>query len=313
MKKKLFCTILSVLLAFSLAWPAAAAGAENFQKSTLYTDGQFTDVSATDWFYGSVKLAYELGLVKGSSETTFDPEGNITVMESIVLACRLHSIYQNGTGEFAQGIPWYQVYVDYAAKNMDMQLPHHLDLMGVATRQDFAYILACSLPKKELKTINHIEPRDLPDYYKISELYNEEVLRLYRAGIITGSDESGTFSPNSTIRRCEVAAIVTRMADTTQRKIFTPDRYPEKIILPAAEIFISGKSIIDIGITGDEAEYITVEYDTYMVEVEWGDSNGETKPLTVTPLQNGQTELAFYLDVSPEEKQYLTVNISGLE
>lgn len=222
MKRKLICLCMALVFIFGMV-SGAAAGFDNFGKSNVYMDGQFVDVSSSDWFYDSVKQTYELGLVKGTSETTFNPEGSITVIEAIVLACRLHSIYQNGTSEFVQGTPWYRVYVDYAVKNMDLGLPQYLDLMKVATRAEFGHILACALPKDALETINHIGPRDLPDYNKIDELYKEAILRLYRAGIVTGSDESGTFWPNRTIRRCEVAAIVTRMADTAQRKTFTPN------------------------------------------------------------------------------------------
>lgn len=38
----------------------------------------FTDVKEDLWYFESVKAMYENGLVNGKSETTFDPEGNIT-------------------------------------------------------------------------------------------------------------------------------------------------------------------------------------------------------------------------------------------
>ena len=46
-------------------------------------------------------------------------------------------------------------------------------------------------------------------------------IRLYRAGVLTGSDDAGSFRPNTTIRRSEAAAIVTRMADPDLREQFT--------------------------------------------------------------------------------------------
>ena len=39
---------------------------------------QFTDVTADAWYAEAVSWAVEAGVVKGTSETTFDPEGNIT-------------------------------------------------------------------------------------------------------------------------------------------------------------------------------------------------------------------------------------------
>ena len=47
------------------------------------------------------------------------------------------------------------------------------------------------------------------------------MLKLYNAGILTGSDAAGSFKPESTIQRSEVATIVTRMADKSLRKTFT--------------------------------------------------------------------------------------------
>lgn len=52
---------------------------------------------------------------------------------------------------------------------------------------------------------------------------------LYRAGVLAGSDKSGTFLPDANIKRCEVAAILTRMMDESARKDVTtgapaPDR-----------------------------------------------------------------------------------------
>lgn len=39
--------------------------------------------------------------------------------------------------------------------------------------------------------------------------------RLYRAGVLTGNDSAGTFTPSASIERSAVAALVTR-ADTEQ-------------------------------------------------------------------------------------------------
>ena len=50
---------------------------------------------------------------------------------------------------------------------------------------------------------------------------NGAVYRLYRAGILTGSDDLGTFYPDSSIQRSAVAAIVTRMASPALRKTVT--------------------------------------------------------------------------------------------
>ncbi|MCD7776622.1 MAG: S-layer homology domain-containing protein, partial [Firmicutes bacterium] len=44
---------------------------------TAQNDNPFTDVSSTQWFYNYVMWAYDNGIVNGTSDTTFDPDGAI--------------------------------------------------------------------------------------------------------------------------------------------------------------------------------------------------------------------------------------------
>lgn len=219
--KKLVSLVFSLLLVASLASTALAtesASLSNFKRVNAYKSGQFDDVKSSDWFEASVKEAYEFDLVKGSSNTTFSPSGSITIAESLALASRLHSIYHTGSAEFTQGNPWYQVYVDYAIANGIIADGQFTDFSSAATRAQFAQILANSLDSSALSAINNIEV--IPDVSG-SEPYGNAVYQLYKAGILTGSDVKGTFNPNSNIQRSEVAAIVTRMADTSARKSVT--------------------------------------------------------------------------------------------
>ena len=221
MKKRIFALVMTVaLLCTSLVTPAfaASAGLENFKKSNTYTE-QFADVKTSDWFHDSVAAAYEFGLMKGSNETTFNPSGNVTIIEAIILADRLNDIYYGGTGVFEQsGSPWYQVYVDYAIENKIVDEGEYSSYTAAATRKDFASILYMALPDSALSAINHVQ--SIPDV-KQTESYAPPVYFLYNAGILSGSDSQGSFKPESNITRAEVAAIVVRMADTSMRKSLT--------------------------------------------------------------------------------------------
>ena len=115
MKKRILSLVLAGALCLSTAAPALAAGLDNFGKVNTYTAGQFSDVPAGSWFAPNVQAAYELDLMTGSSATTFNPSGNLTIAEALVLACRLHSTYVGDGETFApDGGTWYQPYVDYA-------------------------------------------------------------------------------------------------------------------------------------------------------------------------------------------------------
>ncbi len=219
MKKRILSLVLTGALCLSTAAPALAAGLDNFSKVNTYTAGQFTDVPAGSWFAPNVQAAYELDLMTGSSETTFNPNGNLTVAEALVLACRLHRT-SVGDGETfaADGGTWYQPYVDYAVKNGIITDGAYTDYTATATRAQFAAILAAALPDEALPAINSVTK--LPDL-DANATYAAAVLKLYNAGILTGSDAAGSFKPTSTIQRSEVATIVTRMADKSLRKTFT--------------------------------------------------------------------------------------------
>ena len=54
--------VFSALLAALAVINACAAG---FEKTNTYTDGQFTDVPAAEWYAKEVQSTYELGLMNG--------------------------------------------------------------------------------------------------------------------------------------------------------------------------------------------------------------------------------------------------------
>ena len=237
MKKRLLCLFLVLMMLLS-AVPVATAAPPSFKNFTtvnIYQEGQFTDVPSSSWYASNVRLAYELGLIKGVSNTQFDPTGNITVAETLALACRLHSIYHGNGSEFQQETPWYQVYVDYAKENGILTgLFTEFDSMllknytGLATRELFAALFAQALPSQALPAINTIGQGEIPDVSP-STAIGADIYMLYKAGILTGSDEFGTFHPNNNISRAEVATIVVRMADRSMRVKFAPK---EKPVLP---------------------------------------------------------------------------------
>ncbi|MEL4105641.1 trypsin-like peptidase domain-containing protein [Oscillospiraceae bacterium WX1] len=220
MKKRAVSIFLSLLLAFSvLPITTLAAGTlSNFTKVNTYQSGQFSDVS-NQWFAPYVQTAYEYNLVNGTSATTFSPSKNLSIAEAIKLAACLHSIYNTGSASFPSGSPWYQPYVDYALSNGIISAPY-ANYTANATRADFAVILAGALPDEALTAKNQIDDNAIPDV-AVSYSYAPAVYKLYRAGVLTGSDSAGTFYPGSSITRDAVASIVARMASTALRQPLT--------------------------------------------------------------------------------------------
>lgn len=221
-KKRILSWIAAGALCISLL-PGAALAAEsmdNFKAEREYPVGQFTDVQANSWYAGSVENAYKLGLVEGTSKTTFSPTDPITVGSTLALACRLYSTYYDDNASFTGGSPWYQPYVDYALEKKIITSGQFTDYNANATRRQFAAIMAKSLPASALKSINTVEDGGIPDVAPGSA-NSSDIYTLYRAGILTGSDKAGTFLPETTIDRASVSAILTRMAMPDQRQSIT--------------------------------------------------------------------------------------------
>ena len=215
----LFILAFAIILGIALVPAYAAEGMSNFQRTRTY-ENNFTDVSKKDWYAENVKSAYEFELVNGTSSTKFSPTGNITVAETIALAARLNNIFNGNETTFEQGSPWYQVYVDYAIDNNIIDEDQYSSYQIKANRAQFAIILSKAFPEGTLSPINGIPYGNIPDI-PVKSSYGDAAYLLYRSGILTGVDKYATFNPYSYIQRCEVATIVTRMADPSLRRTFT--------------------------------------------------------------------------------------------
>ena len=186
-----------------------------------HTAFPFIDVLPSDWFYNDVKTAYEMGLINGKTTTTFAPNDNLTYAEAVKLAACMRQYYTAGSVTLVNGNPvWYSSYVDYAQANGIISGSADYNWTAPATRAGYMAIFANALPDAALTAINTVTSGAIPDV-PLSHAQATAIYMLYRAGIVEGVDAAHNCSPNSNIRRSEVAAIITRMMDPTARKSFT--------------------------------------------------------------------------------------------
>jgi hypothetical protein len=216
MKKRLVSLTLALVLACSLCVSAfaAAPGMNNFTTSASYTEGTFSDVASSAWYYNAVKQCYEYGLMGGKGAGRFDPNGSLTIAEAIVMADQINSIYNTGAVTKPAGDPWYAGYVEYAVNNGIIKSGDFSNYTLKATRAQMAYIFAHALPEAEYAVLAAV--KSVPDV-KSTDKYGSEIYKLYNAGILSGSDRYGHYLPNSNIKRCEAAAILRRVALANQR------------------------------------------------------------------------------------------------
>jgi len=215
--KKALCLALALFLVFSaMGVMAAEPGMSNFKTKNTYDSSVYSDVPQNEWYNVSVKRCYELALMLGNGDGKFNPEGNVTLAEAITMASRVYNIYNGGDGSFdtSSGEKWYDGIVAYAIENKIISSSDFTDFERAATRAEMAYIFSNSLPAVEYDVIN--EKISAPDV-KASEKYSSQILKLYKAGIVVGSDDNHNFFPASNIKRSEAAAIICRVVDKTQR------------------------------------------------------------------------------------------------
>ena len=89
--KRMLGLILTAVFLSVLSIPCAAA-------DTGRTYPGFSDVAEGSASYEAVKLCYERGLMNGTSDTTFSPQGKLTIAQLVVLAARLYDLRMGGDG-----------------------------------------------------------------------------------------------------------------------------------------------------------------------------------------------------------------------
>lgn len=244
MKKRLLSGLLCAAL---LLTPALAAGS-SFPAVNVYPAGYYHDVTEGAWYADAATLCYETGLMTGTAANAFSPDGMVSLAEATAVAARIGSSL-DGTIIPApgDGMAWFAGYLDYLIYKLGQEDPLSAVLAAApertATRQEFFSCLAAVVPAEQLAAINSITT--LPD------TDDADVLRFYNAGILTGTDATGTFSGSKSLTRAECAAMVARVVDPSLRQSFTPAEKPveqpslsyEEELMQTEAVRINGTSV----------------------------------------------------------------------
>lgn len=89
--KRILGLILTAVFLSALCIPCAAAGTERAYPG-------FSDVPEDGASYGAIRYCYERGLMNGTSDTAFNPQGKLNIAQLVVLAARLYDLQNGGNG-----------------------------------------------------------------------------------------------------------------------------------------------------------------------------------------------------------------------
>ena len=133
--------------------------------------------------------------------------------------------------------------------------------------------------ESSIPPINTIDDGMIPDvpmdYEQASSIY-----QLYRAGILTGVDPEGRFYPETTVKRCEMAVVLTRIIDETVRIDMTMlfDREPQESTFRVSDIREGVKIPVLMyhGVSNRVwgLDYLFVSPNNMRQQLEWLQNNG---------------------------------------
>lgn len=195
--------------------PSATPSESEAQENTM----PFTDVKTDDWFYDSVKYAYENGMFTGTTETTFEPESPITRGMFVTVLGREAGIDNSDVSDMpfsdVNTDEYYAPYVKWAAENKIIN-GYGDGTFGpddLITREQMAAIIYRYAEfKGDAPQGAWAIKLDYADVSDISDYAVEGVMYCTMKGIMNGKEDN-RFAPKDNALRAEIAAVMMRYSD----------------------------------------------------------------------------------------------------
>mgnify|MGYP004691774179 CR=1 FL=1 len=209
-KQRILSALLALCIVFTLVPTALAAKADDF-----------TDVSRSDWFYDYVDYVTSKGYFRGTTETTFSPQRNMTRAMFVVVLFRFDGAKGDGSqSAFTDVAPgaWCTAAINWAAANKIVEGKGDGTFAPDApiTRAQMCAIIDRYLNyyKKDNKvTLSQTgSVSAMSDQNTVPSYAVDAIKQCQRYGLINGFKD-GTFRPNALSTRAHVAAVIYRMAD----------------------------------------------------------------------------------------------------
>ena len=173
-----------------------------------FTDGSatlpFTDVSADAWYFDAVSYVYANGLMDGTSDTTFEPDANMT-------RAMVWAILARVDGETVTGANWADTAREWA---MAEGVSDGENANSYVTREQLATMLYRYAVYKgyDVSVGEDTNILSYDDFADLSEYAIPAMQWACGAGIVNGTSES-TLTPQGEATRAQVAAMLMRFCE----------------------------------------------------------------------------------------------------
>ena len=260
-------------------------------------DISFSDVPESSWFYEDVMTLSESGVVSGYPDGTYRPTKKVTTGESLkmILLAAGYPEPERAESHWARGYLNFAIDQGFLVRYQDIT-----DLDVNMTRGLLAKLAANALGLSDPGT-----------YGTFTDTDSVYVEALYAAGIVGGYPD-GTYRPDASVSRAEIAAIVNRIYQSFEPVVPTdPDQDPTEITLRTTEQmidFIKQKEGFRERAYWDYAQY-SIGYGSYCEKDEYPDGITEKQAdrLLRKRLQGFEAKLDEFLDknsIRLKEQEY---------
>lgn len=201
--KKVISNILVVLVLFTFAVPAYGA------------TSSYSDTKTSDWFYGSLDILSDEGIITGFPDGTYKPKNTLNVDQYITILCRLTD---NDVG-MASGY-WATNYINHAKESGWLDGLNFPKYNVPINRYQASRLVVKALNYDSTKSPEELAEYKIyiNDYDSIPTMYRTDVLLNYALGLTSGYP-NGTFQGSNTLTRAEAAVISHRVFDEDIRKL----------------------------------------------------------------------------------------------
>ena len=187
-------------------------------KPEIEWENPFGDVKKRDWFYFSVKFAYDFGLMKGTTEMEFSPNSYVTRAMFVMIIYRMEKEPQaEGSvfvdveigGYYDRAVAWANANGIVSGVSKDRFAPN-----DPITREQMATILYRYADFKGYD----IESNGNTAYSDSSSIsgYARNAVSWAAANLLMKGNDDGSFLPNANATRAQAAAVFARMIENLE-------------------------------------------------------------------------------------------------
>lgn len=173
----------------------------------------FTDVEEGKWYYEYIQYVYDRGMMKGSTDTLFEPAGHTSRGMLVAILHRLEGSPKQGSNQFTDVAPgrWYTEPIAWATANdiVDGYGNGRFGPNDKITREQMATILYRYAKYKGYDLSAQGNMEQFVDRDQVSKFAKEAIPWAVGTGLINGKG-GGKLEPKGFATRAEAAAIVTR-------------------------------------------------------------------------------------------------------